>query len=51
MKRKHRNIVLFEVLINDPCRLRTRVVCPEKGKGRKTRPRQKKWISIDNYGQ
>src|SRR5574342_263165 len=39
MARKHRNIELAVVLKNDPRRLRDRTVYPEKGRGRKDRPR------------
>ena len=44
-----RNIVLMEILVNDPSRLRTRTVLPEKGKGRKDRPRSKKWDPSDHF--
>ena len=35
----HRNQVLAWVAENDPTRFRTRTVRPEKGRGRKDRPR------------
>jgi len=44
-KPKIRNYVLAYILKNDPTRLRTRTVQPEKGKGRKDRPRNNKWDS------
>ena len=39
----------MEILVNDPSRLRTRTVLPEKGKGRKDRPRSKKWDPSDHF--
>lgn len=36
---KRRNTVLWAVATNDPRRFRERTVAPEKGKGRKERPR------------
>jgi hypothetical protein len=44
-----RNIVLMEILLNDPARLQTRTVLPKKGKGRKDRPRNKKWDPSDQF--
>lgn len=36
---KRRNSILWAVAENDPTRLRTRTVRPERGHGRKSRPR------------
>lgn len=47
-KKKHRNIELAVVLINDPARFRERRVNGERGKGRKNRPRKRDW-SVDSY--
>lgn len=38
-RRKPRNVILALVAKNDPARLRDRTVKPDKGKGRKERPR------------
>ena len=38
-KARRKNVILSIVAKNDPTRLRDRVVKPEKGKGRKDRPR------------
>lgn len=43
MAKKKRNYLLALVAKNDPARYRTRTVKPEKGKGRKNRPRRKDW--------
>lgn len=49
-KQKVRNQVLRVILEFDPARLRTRTVKPEKGKGRKDRPRKKNWKKeLDSY--
>lgn len=37
--RKKRNVIMALVAKNDPTRFRDRTVKPEKGKGRKDRPR------------
>jgi hypothetical protein len=39
--RRHKNFILAIIAKNDPTRLRDRTVEPEKGKGRKDRPRNK----------
>lgn len=44
-----RNIVLMEILLNDSARLKTRTVLPERGKGRKDRPRNKRWDPSDQF--
>lgn len=46
MKRK--NVILAIVQSEDPARYRDRTVLPEKGKGRKTRPRVKSWKNQDS---
>ena len=45
-KRKPRNTILAIVAKNDPTRFRDRTVSPEKGKGRKERPRE---FNIDDF--
>jgi hypothetical protein len=40
-KNKQRNFLLAFIAKNDPTKLRDRVVRPERGKGRKDRPRDK----------
>lgn len=40
---KHKNVIMAIVQKNDPERYRSRTVEPEKGKGRKNRPRKKSW--------
>lgn len=40
-KKKKRNMVLAVILKLDPRRLKERIVKPEKGRGRKDRPRKK----------
>jgi hypothetical protein len=40
--KRARNFILAWVQENDPTRLRTRTVQPEKGSGRKDRPRDNK---------
>jgi hypothetical protein len=37
--KRHKNVILAIIAKNDPTRLRDRTVEPEKGKGRKDRPR------------
>lgn len=39
--RRHKNVILAIIAKNDPARLRDRTVEPEKGRGRKDRPRNK----------
>jgi len=48
MRKKHRrkNTILAIVQQNDPERYRERIVKPEKGKGRKDRPRN---YSVDDF--
>lgn len=47
---KPRNHTLAVIAANDPTRFRDRTVNPEVGKGRKDRPRQKKWENeFDSY--
>lgn len=48
-RKKPRNAVLAVILKLDPRRLKERIVKPEKGKGRKDRPRKKNWL--DSSGQ
>ena len=47
-KRKSKKIkkstILAIVAAEDPTRYKYRVVKPEKGKGKKKRPRKKKWV-------
>lgn len=42
-----RNHILSLISKNDPCRFKDRTVKPEKGKGRKDRPRNKKFDSYE----
>ena len=42
-KVKKGNVILSKIQKEDPERLRDRTVKPEKGKGRKSRPRKKNW--------
>ncbi|MFW9878246.1 MAG: hypothetical protein ACFFG0_34630 [Candidatus Thorarchaeota archaeon] len=42
-KRRKKHLVLAVIQKNDPTRLRIRTVLPEKGKGRKDRPRNKNY--------
>lgn len=44
-KQKKRNVIMAIVANEDPTRYKDRTVKPEKGKGRKDRPRQKKWAA------
>jgi hypothetical protein len=44
--RKPRNTILAVIAKMDPARLRDRTVKPEKGKGRKERPRDK---NLDDF--
>ena len=46
--KKRRNYVLKEVIEENPGLLRERTVYPERGKGRKNRPRKKYIIIIEN---
>lgn len=41
----NRNTILAAVLASDPRAVKLRVVMPEKGRGRKDRPRKKRWNS------
>lgn len=43
-----RNTILWVIAETDPRRFRDRTVQPEKGKGRKNRPRNKK-VTIEDY--
>jgi hypothetical protein len=45
-KGKKRSIVLASIVRLDPRRWRERTVCPEKGKGRKDRPRKNDWMDL-----
>lgn len=47
MSKRRRNHILSLVSKNDPCRFRDRTVSPEKGKGRKNRPRVKNFDSYE----
>jgi hypothetical protein len=42
-KKKKRNVLIAIVSKEDCKRYRERTVKPEKGKGKKTRPRKKQW--------
>lgn len=42
-KFKKRNRIMATIAENDPKRFRQRTVKPERGKGRKERPRQNNW--------
>lgn len=44
--RRRSNVILAIIAKNDPTRLRDRTVKPEKGRGRKERPRNK---NIDEF--
>lgn len=44
---RYRNHIIALVSKNDPSRFRGRTVKPEKGKGRKNRPRVKKFDSYE----
>lgn len=46
-KPKPRNHTLALIMKNDPARFKDRKVRPEKGKGRKERPRTKKFDSYE----
>ena len=46
---KKRNQILAAVANNDPTRYRQRTVRPEKGKGRKNRPRRKNWSDEGSF--
>ena len=46
-KRIPRNMILWLTAENDPARYRTRTVKPKKGKGRKKRPRDKRFDSFE----
>ena len=48
-KSKPRNYIKAAIAQNDPTRYRDRIVKPEKGKGRKDRPRNKK-VDIRDVG-
>ncbi len=45
---KNKNVILAIVQSSDPTRYRDRTVLPEKGKGRKSRPRKKGWKNEDS---
>jgi stalled ribosome alternative rescue factor ArfA len=45
---KKKNVIMAIVQSEDPERYRTRTVEPEKGKGRKDRPRKKSWKIEDS---
>jgi len=51
MADKHRNIILAIVAKEDPTRYRSRTVLPEKGKGSKKRPRNKKVVIDTEYSK
>lgn len=50
-KKKKRNYVMAAIAENDPARYRDRVVMPEKGRGRKERPRNKNWEKEQQYNE
>jgi hypothetical protein len=45
---KKKNVILAIVVAEDPTRYQERTVKPEKGKGRKERPRKKGWNNQDS---
>lgn len=45
---KSKNVILAIVSREDPTRYRDRTVLPEKGKGKKERPRKKSWKVEDS---
>jgi len=50
-KKKKRNYVMAAIAENDPARYRDRVVMPEKGRGRKERPRNKNWEKEQQHNE
>lgn len=49
-RKRKKNTILAIVVSEDPTRYRDRIVHPEKGKGRKDRPRKKNILkNIDDY--
>lgn len=40
---KNKNVIMAIIQKNDPNRYRDRTVLPEKGQGKKQRPRKKNW--------
>lgn len=49
MKKKPRNTIMKLILENDPERFKQRTVKPEKGKGRKDRPRNNRVDDCFDY--
>ena len=45
---KNKNTIMAIVQKNDPLRYRERTVLPEKGRGKKDRPRKKSWNTDDS---
>jgi hypothetical protein len=48
--KKYRNIILAIITKNDPSRLKDRTTLPEKGKGRKERPRNRNCDEFFDFG-
>lgn len=46
--KKHRNFTFAVIVKQDPKRISTKIRKSEKGKGRKTRPRKKKFENDEN---
>lgn len=44
---KNKNVIMAIVQKTDPNRYRDRTVLPEKGQGKKERPRKKNWTAVE----